>query len=78
MPLPRYGHGLLREHSLIFPELGTSPMSQEESHQLPEMSVAIWEGFVFVNFDQDAQPLEEYLGVSPRALERLATRRSVH
>ena len=41
------------------------PHVTEESHKLPEMSVEIWEGFVFVNFDQDAQPLEEYLGVLP-------------
>ena len=41
------------------------PHVTQESHQLPEMKVSIWEGFVFVNFDQEAQPLEEYLGVLP-------------
>lgn len=41
------------------------PHVTDESHQLPEMPVDVWEGFVFVNFDQDAQPLAEYLGVLP-------------
>ena len=28
---------------------------------LPQVKVATWGGFVFVNFDQDAPPLEEYM-----------------
>lgn len=42
------------------------PHVREGSHHLPEMSVGTWAGFVFVNFEQDAVPLEEYLGVLPR------------
>ncbi len=38
------------------------PHVTDESHRLPEMSVDVWEGFVFVNFDPDAEPLLEYLG----------------
>ena len=41
------------------------PHVTEESHRLPEMNVDVWEGFVFINFDQNAQPLKEYLGVLP-------------
>ena len=64
--MPFHGWTWSLEGTLVdLPELGTSPHRTEESHKLPEMSVSIWEGFVFVNFNQDAQPLEEYLGVLP-------------
>lgn len=33
---------------------------------LPPVRVGLWGGFVFVNFDDNASPLEEYLGVLPR------------
>jgi len=39
------------------------PHVTEESHRLPEMSVGTWQGFVFVNFDPEAEPLDTYLGV---------------
>ncbi len=42
------------------------PHVSDESHRLPELSVDTWEGFVFVNFDPDAEPLLDYLGVLPR------------
>jgi len=42
------------------------PHVTEASHRLPTMSVEVWEGFVFVNFDPDASPLTEYLGVMPQ------------
>lgn len=42
------------------------PHVDEQSHRLPEMPVGVWGGFVFVNFDPDAEPLEDYLGVLPR------------
>jgi phenylpropionate dioxygenase-like ring-hydroxylating dioxygenase large terminal subunit len=38
------------------------PQLNAEKFQLPEIRVAVWNGFVFVNFDQDAPPLEAYLG----------------
>lgn len=38
------------------------PHVTDESHQLPEMSIDVWEGFVFINFDPDAEPLLDYLG----------------
>ena len=41
------------------------PHVSQESHQLPEMKLDVWEGFIFVNFDQDAEPLHKFLGVLP-------------
>ncbi len=40
-----------------FPHVG------DESHRLPEMPVDVFAGFVWVNFDQDAAPLSEWVGV---------------
>jgi phenylpropionate dioxygenase-like ring-hydroxylating dioxygenase large terminal subunit len=33
--------------------------------QLPQLRTGVWGGFIFVNFDDDAPSLEEYLGVLP-------------
>ena len=40
--------------------------------RLPEARVGTWGGFVFVNLDDKAIPLEQFLGVLPRALRALA------
>lgn len=37
---------------------------------LPEVKVGRWGGFVFINFDRDAAPLEDYLGVLPDHFSR--------
>ncbi len=42
-----------------FPHVG------DESHRLPQLPVEVFAGFVWVNFDQQAAPLSEYLGVLP-------------
>lgn len=42
-----------------FPHVG------DESHRLTEVPVDVFAGFVWVNFDPDAAPLAEYLGVLP-------------
>ena len=42
------------------------PHVTDDSHHLVELPVGVWEGFVFVNFDRDAAPLADYLGVLPR------------
>jgi phenylpropionate dioxygenase-like ring-hydroxylating dioxygenase large terminal subunit len=42
-----------------FPHVG------DESHRLVELPVDTFAGFVWVNFDRDAQPLHDYLGVLP-------------
>lgn len=41
------------------------PHVRSEDFALPQVQVALWGGFVFVNFDPAAPPLEEYLGVLP-------------
>ena len=45
------------------PQSWDFPHVTEESHRLPQVSVEVWEGFVFVNFDQNADPLSQYTGV---------------
>ena len=41
------------------------PHVTDEQYELPRVCTGTWGGFVFVNFDTDAPPLEEYLGVLP-------------
>lgn len=41
------------------------PHVTDEEFRLTELPIGIWGGFVFVNFDQGAAPLEEYLEVLP-------------
>jgi phenylpropionate dioxygenase-like ring-hydroxylating dioxygenase large terminal subunit len=36
---------------------------ESQDMRLPEVRVDTWGGFVFINFDRDAIPLEEYMGV---------------
>ncbi|MWA03213.1 Rieske 2Fe-2S domain-containing protein [Actinomadura sp. LD22] len=38
------------------------PHIDRENFRLPEVSVGTWAGFVFINPDPDAEPLEDYLG----------------
>lgn len=38
------------------------PGVREDTSQLPAASVATWGGFVFINPDPEAEPLEDYLG----------------
>jgi nitrite reductase/ring-hydroxylating ferredoxin subunit len=42
------------------------PHAGPNTHGLARISVGVWEGFVFVNFDPDAEPLADYLGVMTR------------
>lgn len=41
------------------------PHVDKEKFQLPEVKVGTWGGFVFINLDPDAMPLEEYLAPLP-------------
>ncbi len=41
------------------------PHVEDESFGLTPLAVDSWGGFVFVNFDAGAEPLEDYLGVLP-------------
>ena len=47
------------------PEDWDFPHVTRDSHALRELRVDTWAGFVFVNFDADADPLLDYLGVLP-------------
>lgn len=47
------------------PEDWDFPHVTGESHRLRELQVDTWGGFVFVNFDPAAEPLQEFLGVLP-------------
>lgn len=46
------------------------PHVRDEDFELPQIQVDTWGGFVFVNFDPEAPPLHEYLGVLPEHFER--------
>ncbi len=41
----------------------------QANFSLPEAKVGIWGGFVFINFDLDCVPLEDYLGPIPEHFE---------
>jgi phenylpropionate dioxygenase-like ring-hydroxylating dioxygenase large terminal subunit len=41
------------------------PKVTDEAFRLPEVKVARWGGFVFINMDENAMPLEEWLEVFP-------------
>lgn len=43
---------------------------KDRDMRLPEVRVGTWGGFVFINFDENAQPLEEYLDVLPEHFAR--------
>jgi phenylpropionate dioxygenase-like ring-hydroxylating dioxygenase large terminal subunit len=46
------------------------PHVEREAYRLPELRVDTWGGFVFVNMDEAADPLESHLGELPRHFER--------
>ncbi|MGI9326103.1 MAG: aromatic ring-hydroxylating oxygenase subunit alpha [Pseudomonadales bacterium] len=48
------------------PEDWDFPHVNSKSHGLREIRVDTWAGFVFINFDDDAAPLTDFLGVLPR------------
>ncbi|TXS95044.1 aromatic ring-hydroxylating oxygenase subunit alpha [Parahaliea aestuarii] len=43
---------------------------KEKDMNLPQVHVATWGGFVFINFAENPQPFEEYLGVFPEHFSR--------
>lgn len=49
----------------VIPARWDFPQIDEQRFCLPEAKVGIWGGFVFINMDPDAIPLEEYLGNIP-------------
>ena len=51
------------------------PSVTEEEYSLPPVSVGHWGGFVFINPDPDAEPLEHFLGDIDRHFSRPFTKR---
>lgn len=43
---------------------------EQQDMTLPQVKVATWGGFVFINFDENAEPLEEYLAPLPEHFAR--------
>ena len=47
------------------PEDWDFPHVKAQTHGLRALQVGTWGGFVFINFDEHAEPLEDFLGVLP-------------
>ena len=47
-----------------------APQWADQDMSLPEAKVALWGGFIFINMDHDAPPLEEVLGPIPEHFAR--------
>jgi phenylpropionate dioxygenase-like ring-hydroxylating dioxygenase large terminal subunit len=63
---PFHGWTWSLEGELIdLPDRWDFPHVSDESHRLAQMPVDVFAGFVWVNFDQGAAPLRDYLGVLP-------------
>ena len=63
---PFHGWTYSLEGELVtLPEDWDFPHVSSESHRLRELQVGVWGGFVFVNFDRNAESLEQFLGVLP-------------
>lgn len=45
---------------------------EDEAFRLPEVKVATWQGFVFINFDPDCEALESYLENLPEHFQQFA------
>ena len=46
------------------------PQVVPEEFRLPEVKVGTWGGFVFINMDPNAEPLDSFLGDLPKHFER--------
>lgn len=67
---PFHGWRYSLEGELIeLPEAWDFPHVDSGSHRLRELRVDTWAGFIFINFDSNAGPLKEYLGVLPAHLD---------
>ena len=63
---PFHGWTYSLEGKLIdLPERWDFPHVSDSSHNLREVKVATWAGFVFINFDPNSESLQQFLGVLP-------------
>lgn len=46
------------------------PHVNREEYRLPNVKVGVWGGFVFINMDENAAPLEDYIEVLPEHFEK--------
>ncbi|MEM9255026.1 MAG: aromatic ring-hydroxylating dioxygenase subunit alpha [Pseudomonadota bacterium] len=46
------------------------PHLDKEKNQLPQVQVGVWGGWVFINMDENAPPLEQYLEVLPEHMNQ--------
>lgn len=54
----------------INPFAWDAPQWEDSDHSLPEVRVSTWGGFIFINMDHNAPPLEEVLGPIPEHFAR--------
>lgn len=52
------------------PSMWDFPQIDARKFNLPEVRVATWGGFVFINMDPNCEPLETYLGVIPEHFKK--------
>jgi phenylpropionate dioxygenase-like ring-hydroxylating dioxygenase large terminal subunit len=52
------------------PSMWDFPQVDVKKFNLPEVKVATWGGFIFVNMDPNCEPLEKYLGVIPSHFDK--------
>ncbi|TDI60997.1 MAG: aromatic ring-hydroxylating dioxygenase subunit alpha [Alphaproteobacteria bacterium] len=45
------------------------PHTKDRDFSLPQVQLGRWGGFIFINMDDDCEPLEDYLGVLPAQFE---------
>ncbi|TVS16597.1 MAG: aromatic ring-hydroxylating dioxygenase subunit alpha [Gammaproteobacteria bacterium] len=54
------------------PSMGKTCDFDKQRHGLPQIKVEVWQGFVFINFDEQATPLAPRLSALDAVLERYA------
>jgi phenylpropionate dioxygenase-like ring-hydroxylating dioxygenase large terminal subunit len=54
------------------PSMWDFPQIDHRNFNLPEVKVATWGGFIFINMDPDCEPLESYLGEIIKHFEKYA------
>ena len=70
---PFHGWTWSLEGSLLrVPYAWDAPHVAERDFSLPQVSVDCWGGFVFINFDPDADPLDSYLSPIPEHFSNFA------
>ena len=56
--------------SVLIPHAEDFPQIDQENFSLPEVQIALWQGWVMINPDLQAEPFESYVGDLDRQFER--------